>query len=342
MGVSLKPLREQVIVVTGASSGIGLATAQAAAQAGARVVLAARNSDALAEIERDLNRGGKRAVAVTADVTRREDVGKIADTAISQFGGFDTWVNNAGVSIIGRLDEVSEEDHRQLFEINFWGTVHGSFVAAKHLKRRGGALINVGSVLSDVVVPLQGMYCASKHAVKGFTDALRIELEKGNAPISVTLIKPTSIDTPFTRHARNYTEHEFKLPPPVYRPEEVAKAILHAATHPERDIFVGGAGRMMSTFGHQAPRTADRVAEAFLFDQQQRDEPPSDPEGNLYRPGFGGRVRGDHPGYVMKTSLYTRASRHPILTALALTAAAGVAVALLGGGSDGGSRSRRR
>lgn len=333
MSISLKPIREQVIVITGASSGNGLATTQAAARAGARVVLAARNGAALAQIERDIAINGGTAVHVVADVTRRQDVEKIAQVALARFGGFETWVNNAGTSIFGRLEEVSEEDHRQLFDINFWGLVYGSLVAVKHLKGRGGALINLGSVLSDMAVPIQGMYCATKHAVKGFTDALRLELEAEGAPISVTLIKPTSIDTPFPQRAKNYTNKEPKLPDPVYRPEEVAAAILQAARHPERDVFVGTSGRIMSAAGRQAPRLMDRLSASVMPNQQQRDEPPRNPEGALYEPAAAGKVRGEHPGPVMPVSLYNRADRHPILTALLVLGVAGAAMALLGGSS---------
>lgn len=336
MGVSLKPLREQVMVITGASSGIGLATARMAAAAGARVVLAARNGDVLADVERQINQGGGRAAHVVADVSRRPDVERIAETALRQFGGFDTWVNNAGTSIFGKLEEVTDEDHRRLFDVNFWGLVYGSLVAARHLRRRGGALVNLGSEVSDAAIPIQGMYSATKHAVKGFTDALRMELEADRAPVSVTLVKPAAINTPFTQHARNYMDREPKLPPPVYPPEEVAKAILHAATHPVRDIFVGGAARVMSAMARQAPRLADWMGERVMIPEQSRDEPPRDPAGALYRPGRGGRVHGDHPGLVMPGSLYTRAVRHPLLTASLVAAAGVVAGALLGGGTGRG------
>jgi len=335
MAFSCKPLAQQVLVITGASSGIGLATARAAAQQGARVVLAARNGAALADIERGIQAEGGQAVHVVADVSRREDVQRIADTALSRFGGFDTWVNNAAVSIWGRLEEVSLEDHRRLFDINFWGMVHGSLIAVAHLKKRGGTLINLGSVASDLAFPLQAMYCASKHAIKGFTDGLRIELEEEGAPVAVTLIKPGSINTPLPQNAKNYTDREPKLPPPVYQPEEVANAILHAAVHPERDIYVGGGHRMLDAFGQIAPRAMDWLGEKVMVGQQLRDEPARHHEGSLYRPGIGGQVHGDHPGYVMKTSLYTRASLHPLVTGTML-AVGGVALyALLGGGLSG-------
>jgi len=341
MGVSLKPLREQVMVITGASSGIGLCTARMAAANGARVVLAARNGEALADIERQITAAGGQAAHVVADVGKREDVQRIADTAIQRFGGFDTWVNDAGISIWGKLEEVSDEDHRRLFETNFWGTVYGSVIAARHLRQRGGALINLGSEVSEVAVPIQGMYAASKHAVKGFTDALRMELEIDKAPVSVTLIRPAAINTPFTQHAKNYFDREPKLPPPVYPPEEVARAILHAATHRVRDLFVGGASRMLTAMSHQAPRLMDWMSETIMPKEHFRDEPARDRAGALHQPKLGGRIHGDHPGYVMKTSLYTRAATHPVTvgaTGALLAVAAGAAVALLAGGKSDGRR----
>jgi NAD(P)-dependent dehydrogenase (short-subunit alcohol dehydrogenase family) len=151
-------------------------------------------------------------------VGKEEDVHRLCQTAIRRFGQFDTWVNNAGTSIFGRLTEVPHEDSRRLFEMNFWGLVYGSLEAIKHFgeRKQAGALINVGSVLSDRAIPIQGMYCATKHAVKAFTDALRMELEAEGAPISVTLVKPSSIDTPFPKRAKNWMDQEPTLPPPIY------------------------------------------------------------------------------------------------------------------------------
>jgi short-subunit dehydrogenase len=330
MNAEFKPLHEQVIVITGASSGIGLATARAAVAQGARVVLASRNGDALRAIEKELNAraGAGTAVRVVADVGARQDVQRISDTAIDRFDGFDTWVNNAGVTIYGRLEQISDEDSERLFQTNFWGTVYGSLIAVKHLKRRGGVIINVGSVLSDAAIPLQGMYSASKHAVKGFTDALRMELEAEGAPVWCTLIKPAAIDTPYPQHARNYMRREPKHAPPVYPPQEVARAILYAATHQKREIYVGGGARVMSTMARVAPRTTERVMGPMMFNQQRRNEPPRDPAGALHEPGADGRVHGDHPGYVMHRSLYTRSTLNPTFTGVAV-AAAGVAVAAM-------------
>ena len=336
-----KPLRDQVIVITGASSGIGLATARMAARRGARVVLAARSGEALAGIVAEIERAGGRAIPVTADVGERAQVEAIAAGAIAAFGGFDTWVNVAGVTIYGALREVSDADHARLLQTNLWGTVFGSLVAVEHLSRRGGALINVGSVACDLAFPLQGMYSASKHAVKGFTDALRMELLDERAPVSVTLVKPASIDTPLPRRARNYMAREPMLPPPVYPPEEVANAILHAAVHPQRDIFVGGAAKLFAASKEFAPGAFDLLAPAILA-LQKRSGAPRHPTGTLHapQPDETGQARGDQPGYVMRTSAYTRASLHPLATVAGLIGLGLAATALLapGRGPDRGKK----
>ncbi|WP_018263079.1 SDR family oxidoreductase [Methylobacterium sp. WSM2598] len=322
-----KPLDQQVIVITGASSGIGLATARRAARSGARVVMGARNAEALAMIQDEIGHDGGQAAHAVGDVGRREDVQALADTAMQRFGRIDSWVNDAGISIFGRLEEVSDADSDRLFRTNFWGTVYGSLVALPYLRRQGGALINVGSIASDMVIPLQAMYSASKHAVRGFTDGLRAELDMEGAPVSVTLIKPGSIDTPLTHHARNYMDREPQLPPPVYHPDEVARAILHAAVHPQREIYVGGGGRAMTGLKKVAPRAFERLG-AVMSQAQRGAEPPRDPRGSLHEPGIDGQVQGGHPGYVRRTSTYTRAQLHPLTTG-AVMAGVGLAAAAL-------------
>ncbi len=326
MKVHLKKLRDQILVITGASSGIGLVTARMAARRGARLVLAARSGEELQCLADEIHDRGGQAVPVTADVANEQDVQRIVDAALQHFHGFDTWVNDAGVSIFGRLEEVSTEDHRRLFDTNFWGVVYGSLVAARHLKHRGGAIINLGSLVSDRAFPLQGMYSASKHAVKGFTDALRMELEHEGAPVSVTLIKPTSIATPFPRHAKNYLSAEPTLPPPVYAPELVARAILHCAEYPERDIYLGGASKMMSMAGKVSPRLMDKYEEMSSFRQQKSDRPPQrDREGSLHRPSHDLSERGTYDRHIFEQSAYTSARLHPVLAGAAAVAA-GLAV----------------
>ena len=327
----LKPLSDQVIVITGASSGIGLCTAKMAAKKGAKVVLAARGLEALQQAVQEIEAEGGEAVAVAADVGVKDQVQRIADTAREKFGGFDTWVNDAGVGMWSRLGDVSEEDGRRLFDTNYWGVVHGSLIAAKHLKARGGgAVINIGSVLSDVAIPLQGMYSASKHAVKGFTDSLRMELEEEGAPVSVTLIKPASIASPMPEHFKNEPGRKGDFPPPVYAPEEVAMAILHAAVHPARDIRVGGASKAMGAMGKLAPRLFDRIGETMMSKAQLKDEPAPRTQGNLYKPMEGGHERGELTGrHMVRPSLYTRARLHPAIAGGALLAGVRAGTALM-------------
>ncbi|MFO0614436.1 MAG: SDR family oxidoreductase [Polyangiaceae bacterium] len=291
MPIQLKPINEQVVVITGASSGIGLATAYTFAKRGARVVLAARSEEVLARAVQEICSMGGIAAHVVADVSKVEDVKRIARAALDLYGRIDTWVNDAGVSIYGRLDEVSEADSRTLFDINFWGVVNGSLIALRNM-RAGGAIINVGSEVSDAVVPLQGMYSASKHAVKGFTNALRIEVEElDKAPIAITLIQPTAVNTPYPEHAANYMNAEPKLPTPQIEPQEVADAIVKAAAHHTRDVKVGLGAIINTTVAKIAPSLGDKLSAKQAY-RQQYDEPPRDPEGTLRKPGNSGRIHG--------------------------------------------------
>ncbi|HEV3146012.1 MAG TPA: SDR family oxidoreductase [Gemmataceae bacterium] len=326
MSIQLKVLNEQVIVLTGATSGIGLVTARMAAQQGARLVLAARNSDALRQLAEEINRHGGQSHAVPTDVANWGQVEHLAEQAIRRFGRIDTWINDAGVSIYGRIDQVPLRDQRRLFETNFWGVVHGCMAALPVLRKNGGALINIGSIVSDRAIPLQGIYSASKHAVQGFTDALRMEVEKDGWPISVTLVKPSTTDTPYLKHARNYLQKEPKFPPPVYSPEIVAETILHCATHPERDVTVGAGGKAMTWLGKLAPRLVDRIMEARMFDWQHSEEPAHPRADNLFEAGPDLDERGGHPGHVLESSISTKAALHPLLT-FALAVGAGVLLA---------------
>ena len=332
MGIELKSVRDQVMVITGVTSGIGLCTARLAAARGAMLVLAARNEEGLQRLTDEINSSGGSAVYVRADVGNEGDVKKIAAEALNKFGNFDTWVNNAAISIYGKLDDVPIEDFRRLFETNFWGVVYGSLTAAEHLRNRGGAIINVGSTLSDRAIPLQGMYCASKHAVKGFTDSFRVELESDDGPISVTLVTPASIDTPYNEHARNYLDTEPENPPPVYSPDTVAETILYCAENPVRDVFVGAAANAHSVMGHFAPRTFDLVMETTMMGQTRTQEPPEPkPLEGLYE-SRDARLheRGTYDGYVAESSLYTKASLHPKMTgAAALALGAGLAYSIM-------------
>ncbi len=326
-----KSLGDQVVVITGATSGIGLATARLFAERGARLVLAARRADDLDAVQAELTKIGREVAVVVADVARRADVEGIATVAIERFGVFDTWVNNAGQTVYGALQEISDADHERLMQINFWGTVYGSLVAARTLKARGGTLVNVGSVGGDFAFPLQGMYSASKHAIRGFTDALRMELEQEGAPVTVTLVKPASIDSPLPQRARNYMDHEPKLPPPVYRPREVALAIAKAATSNHRDIYVGGAAKAISLAAAAAPRLFDKAATPVVMAFQKRKEAPRRPQGTLHATGSDHDERGSHPGFVIPFSASIRVGAVPAAV-LSVAAVIGVTLALTAGG----------
>ena len=329
MTARLKPIAEQVVVITGASSGIGLATARLLADHGASLVLVARNGAALRELAEDIGQKGGNAIAIPADVARHDDLERVADQAIQHFGGFDTWINNAGVSVYGTVEEVPLADQRRVFDVNYWGVVQGSLIAADHLRQKGGAIINTGSVLSDRAVVLQGPYSATKHAVKAFTDTLRMELEHEGAPISVTLIKPSAIDTPLFEHARSYLgSRGVWNPPPAYDPQLAAEAMLYACEHPKRDIVIGLSGYSTSLIGNHFPRLTDRIMEAVMFRWQKSQEPGrAERRDNLYAPREDGSAHSSLPGGSRKTSLYLSAQMHPWATAALAT---GLALGLAG------------
>jgi len=341
--LKLKPLAEQVIVITGATSGIGLSTARAAAARGAKLVLTARSEEALDAVRAELTAKGAQVAYAAADVADRAALQAVADLAVERFGGFDTWVNNAGVSIFGAILKTPVEDQRRLFETNYWGVVHGSLIAVEHFKTRpgGGALINVGSVLGDVAIPLQGAYSASKHAVKGFTHALRLELIGQRAPVSVTLIKPSAIDTPYKDHARNLTGMAVRNPPPIYGAPLAAQAILYAAEHRTRELTVGAGGQALAIVSAVAPFLAEPLlawaAPALSRDNSGRRRALVD---NLYAPAQDLRERSFQKA-VRETSLYTSAQMRP-KTTLTLAVLAGLAASAVfrpGAGHD--RRSRR-
>jgi NAD(P)-dependent dehydrogenase (short-subunit alcohol dehydrogenase family) len=277
MTIRLKPLRKQVIVVTGATSGNGLATVEAATRQGAAVMAVARNVAALDALRVRLTANGARVATCVADVSDQAAVDRVVTVTTETFGGFDSWVNNAGVGTYGTLEQVPVEDHRRVFDVNYFGVLHGSLAAARHLRTRGGgAIINVGSILGDRSIVQQGPYCATKHAVQALTDTLRMELEREGAGISVTLIKPGAIDTPFPEHARNFMDEPPRLPPPLYAPAVVADAILFACENPRRTLYAGGGGLLSSMLAQIAPRVTDVIMEATGTTLQQKPGDPGD------------------------------------------------------------------
>jgi short-subunit dehydrogenase len=324
MSLRLKPLAEQVIVITGASSGIGLVTARAAASRGARVFLVSRNADALEEIAGGIVAGGAEADFAVADVGSLGEVEAAASKAIERFGRIDTWVNCAGVAIYAALVKTPENEHQRLIQTNYFGVVHGALTAVKHLRARGGALITVGSIASDFPSPVMGAYAASKHAAKAYIGSLRIELNAERAPISVTLIKPSGTNTPIAEHAANHMQGEALIPPPVYDPDLVARAILDAAEHPRRDVTVGGIGRLQALAATHFQGFYARFggAAALLLSDADRPKTATD---NLDAPSQAGEERSAYETG-RRISLYAPVSRHPaVIGAAGLTLLCGLA-----------------
>lgn len=324
--MKLKPLHQQTIVITGGSSGIGFATAKMAAEKGANVVLIARSEEGLAKAAQEIRSEGGKCDHICADVGSRDEVRAAVKTVIERHGGFDTWVSNAGVGVYAKLEDLSDEDHRRLFDTNYWGVVHCATEALPQLKQHGGALITTGSISSQMPAPVLSSYTASKYAVKGYIDSLRLELMHDDAPVSVTLIQPSGINTPFGEHALNKMDGRSQVPPPIYAPEIVARAICDAAENPTRDLIVGGAGRAMTLFAALAPKLADKVfASAFFKTALDKDKPKREKSGGFHRGGGEAKLYGDQSG-MRRTSMYTSLRLHPFTMGLGLlTVVAGAA-----------------
>ena len=330
MAIKLKNIEDQTIVITGASSGIGLCTARLATSRGANVVAVARNEEALKQLCDEINSTGQgRCVYAVADVADEGALRNAAEIAKREFGGFDTWVNNAGGSIYGRFMDVPIEDFKRMFETNLCGVVIGSRIAIENLQDRGGALINLGSEVSDSPIPLQAMYSASKHAVKGFTESLKMEVEADGLPISLTVIKPGATFTPFTENAKNYLPYEPTLPAPVYSPDLVAEAILYCAENPVKEFYVGEAAKLRSSMAIWVPAVGEAINEATIDSMQNSGRPPESnrPDG-LYSTNSNLRERGSEDRYVVETSPYVAAKMHPLVTA-GLMLGGGLAAAAL-------------
>mgnify|MGYP001027618125 CR=1 FL=1 len=323
-----KPVASQVIVITGGSSGIGLATAIEAARRGARVVLAARNRQSLDEAVGSIRAQGGEAIGVPTDVTDAAQVQALAVAAEETFGRIDTWVNNAGVlNVAGFLDQPLE-DFEQVIRVNFLGQVYGARAALPYLEASAGALVCIGSAYGDRGAPLWTAYCASKHAIKGWLDGLRVELRKAGSPVRVTLIKPATINTPLFGKAKTQIGVKPVGMPPYYAPELVAEAVLHAAESDERDVYVGESGLALSLGERMSPKLVDAFMGLFAFPLQRSHEPKdADAPNNLYAPVTDdGGVRDGLPE--LRWSPYAAAKRHPMRALAAAGLVAGLAAAV--------------
>jgi len=333
----LKAIEEQVVVIFGASSGIGRETALRFARRGAKVVAAARTESALASLMAEIQRLGGDAIYRTADAADFEQVKGVADLAIARFGRLDTWVHLAATAVIGPFAQTTPEEFKRVIEVDLLGQVYGAMAALPHLKREGGALVHITSVEARRSMPLQSSYSAAKHGVEGFLEALRLELAHEGAPVSVTNILPGVINSPFYSKVRSRLGVKPTSIPPFYDPEIVADAILYAAEHPVRDMIVGDAGRALEFLQRLSPAAADALLLAIGFAGQRTDVPRSadDPD-NLFGTVPDERVDGDY-GNLVIPSFFDWLDRIPATPALLGTAALG-AVALVAGRVLGGDR----
>lgn len=320
--MTLKPLSDQVIAITGASSGIGLLTSRLAAERGARVMLISRSEEALRRIVADIAAKGGQADFAVADVGDRDQLQAAMNKTLKTFGHLDTWVSNAGVAIYAELLDTPLAEHERLFRTNYFGCVNSAQVAMTHLSARGGAFIAVASIVGDMPSPFMGAYAASKHAVASFVRSLRIEVRAAGSPVSVTLVKPSGMATRINRHAANHREGLPKIPPPAYDPLLVAEAILQAAETPVREITVGGIGRLEILFAAHFPALFERIAPVIGPLLQDRGKSP-DPDDNLFQPRAGAERSSDETGRSL--SVYGFANRHPIVTGTLLAGLAGLA-----------------
>jgi NAD(P)-dependent dehydrogenase (short-subunit alcohol dehydrogenase family) len=325
----LKPVEEQVVVVMGASSGIGRDTALRFANRGARVVVSARGEKGLNSLVEEIRHDGGEAVAIPADVAEFDRVKAVADGAVEEYGRLDTWVHLAAVGLYATFEQTTPEEFQRVVDINLMGQVYGAMAALPHIKREGrGALIHVSSLEAKRSFPFHSAYAAAKHGIDGYLEALRVELKNEGLPISVTQVLPGTINTPLFDKARTKLGVKPVGIPPIYKHNVVTDVILHAAEHPARDLVAGGAAQVMILNQRLSPRLVDAIlATRVGFEPQKTDEPKSeDAPDNLFEPieghdtvknGFRARSR----------SLYNWLQMHP---AARRAAAVGTALGLVG------------
>jgi short-subunit dehydrogenase len=275
--------KDKVIVITGASSGIGRATALALAKKGAHVVLAARREDPLDELAQSCEALGVRALVVPTDVSEAAAVRALATQAVHAFGRIDGWVNNAGVYLVGSLEETPDDAFRQVMETNFFGTVYGARAALAQFRHQGrGTLINVSSVFGSTAAPYVSAYAASKFAVRGFSASIRQEFE--GTGIHVCTILPAAVDTPLWQHSANYTGWRVRPIEPIYSPERVAHAILRVLERPQRELFISPSRRVFPVLHALFPAASEKSMRAMTERRQfdRRHQPRT--SGNVFQP----------------------------------------------------------
>jgi NAD(P)-dependent dehydrogenase (short-subunit alcohol dehydrogenase family) len=279
----------RVVVITGASAGIGRATARAFAARGARIGLIARNAEALENARKEVEARGGEAVVAIADVADADAVERAAQTVEAAFGPIDVWINNAMTSVLGPIREITPDEFRRVTEVTYLGVVHGTLAALRRMQPRDhGVIIQVGSTLTYRGIPLQAPYCAAKHAIQGFHDSLLVELLHDQSNVRVTMVNLPAVNTPQFRWIRNHMPNKPKPFGTVFEPEVAARAIVWAAEHRRRELNVSWGTSQAIIINSFVPGLLDRYLARFGYDQQQSDEPepPSRPD-NLHAPVSG-------------------------------------------------------
>ena len=281
----------RVVVVTGASAGVGRATATAFGRLGARVGLVARGRDGLEGARRDVEAGGGRALVVPADVANAGEVEAAAETIERELGPIDVWVNNAMVSVFSPVKEMTPDEFRRVTDVTYLGFVHGTLAALRRmLPRDRGTIVQVGSALAYRSIPLQSAYCAAKHAIAGFTASLRCELLHDRSRVHVTMVHMPALNTPQFSWSRTRMPRRPQPVPPIFQPEVAAEAIVFAAERRRREVWVGWPTVVAIVANRLAPGLLDRYLARTGYEAQQYDgRPPADRRDNLWAP-----VPGDH------------------------------------------------
>ena len=297
----------QVVVITGASAGVGRATAIAFAKRGARIGLFARGRAGLEGARRDVEAAGGDALILRGDVSDADRVEAAAQEVEERFGPIDVWVNNAMVSVFSPISEMRPEEFRRVTEVTYLGYVYGTLAALKRMKPRDrGVIVQVGSALAYRSIPLQSAYCAAKHAIAGFTDSLRCELEHDQSNVRVTMVQMPALNTPQFDWEMSRLPRQSQPVPPIFQPEVAAEAILWAADHERREVYVG-MSTMAAIFGQKvAPEALDRYLGSTGYRSQQTREPSlEEAPCNLWEPADDTRDYGAHGAFDNCASPYS-------------------------------------
>jgi NAD(P)-dependent dehydrogenase (short-subunit alcohol dehydrogenase family) len=306
--------KRQVVVITGATSGVGRATARAFADQGASVGLLARGTDALAATRAEVESRGGRALELPLDVADPHAVEAAAAAIEERLGPIDVWVNNAMVTMFAPVHEIDASEYRRVTEVTYLGVVYGTLSALRPMRERDrGVIVQVGSALAYRGIPLQSAYCAAKHAIQGFTESLRCELMHEDSAVRVTMVQLPALNTPQFDTVRTRMPRHPRPVPPIYQPELAAEAIVTAAHSPaRREWWVGGSTAVALLGNAVAPGIADRYLARSGYDSQQTDEPlPAGRPDNLFEPLPGDRgARGDFDSQAHAASAQWQLTRH--------------------------------